>query len=63
MQILSSRFKVSSRRFYESFISNKQYKSSVIRAIRDLQCDSWDVAFDCDLFSFYSGLELHKVGM
>jgi hypothetical protein len=36
---------------------------SVVKAIRDLQCESWDVACDCDLHSLCSDLELHRVKM
>jgi hypothetical protein len=36
---------------------------SVVKAIRDPQCENWDVASDCDLYSLCSGLELHRVGM
>jgi hypothetical protein len=36
---------------------------SVVKAIPDIQCENWDITSDCDLHSFRSGLELHKVGM
>jgi hypothetical protein len=36
---------------------------SVVKAIRDPQCEKWDVFSDCDLHSLYSSLKLHIVGM
>jgi hypothetical protein len=36
---------------------------SVVKAIRNLQCENWNVASDCDLHNLCSSLKLHKVGM
>jgi hypothetical protein len=36
---------------------------SVVKATCDPECENWDIDFNCDLHSLYSGLELHKVGM
>jgi hypothetical protein len=36
---------------------------SVLKAIRDPQCENWDVASDCDLHCLCNGLELLRVGM
>jgi hypothetical protein len=36
---------------------------SIVKVRRDPHCESWDAAFDCNLRSLGSGLELHRVGM
>jgi hypothetical protein len=36
---------------------------SVVKAIRDPQCENWDVSSNYDLHNLCSGLKFHRVGM